>query len=778
MEGSAPQDREDTGWSLSRFAQRWSNPARGGSTLLSAIGIAIALALTLLAWNISYEREFERNQQAFTALSLDSEQALFHRLRTYRTALDGAAALFIARDGVTFPEWEDYVATIDLDRSLNGLDGIGFIRPVMNEEVEEFIAHAQARGAPLEEVHPVSERSELLPIKYISPVSANYRAMGLDLAFEDNRRNALIASRESGEMTITGPITLVQDDAQGIGFLLVRPIYRNGARDETVSERLSAFEGWSYAPLRARAFLSGLTSRQGLAYELNIYQGSTRDPANLIYSSETDETAAHIARFTRMATVEIAGQNWTLEWRSLPEFEQSAESNEPLVVLLCGIAISLCLGALLLMGARREGQIRRKVAEATHELAERDRERDVILEDLREARDDSLAAVKAKSTFLANMSHELRTPMNGVLGFADLLVRSDLPPQARKQAELIAESGRVMGRLLDDILDLSRIEAGKMVIAQETLDPKHVCQHVMRLVEPAARDKGLELDFRLGKEIPHLIVGDKLRLQQVLINLVGNAVKFTDRGYVCIDLMRDKGSLRFEVRDSGIGIAKSKLASIFEDFVQADQGTAKLRGGSGLGLAISSKLARAMGGELQVDSQEGIGSTFTLTLPLTVAAAQPVTDLAADSDRPAPQMFEREEARLLLAEDHEINRLLVEAMAREAGVMLDVASDGKEAVAMAEHAAMNGMPYHLVLMDVQMPGMDGMEATRALRDKGLTDDALPIVALTANAFAEDVQACLDSGMQAHCAKPLTMERFLQVLNKWIPDPGGGTRQAA
>ncbi|MFN2099044.1 CHASE domain-containing protein [Altererythrobacter sp. MF3-039] len=778
MEGNAQTARTGLSRGLHNAAYLAARPFRSGSGWFAALGIFLAALLTALGWNFAQENEAERNQEEFIAISRDNEEALFHRLDTYRTALDGAAALFIARDAVTFPEWENYVSTLDLEGSLSGLNGIGFIRPVSNEETEEFLSHARQRGAPIERIHPESARQEILPIKYITPLAKNRPALGLDLAFEEYRREALEESRLTGRMMITKPITLVQDEMRGTGFLLVRPIYQGGEIPRSEQERMARFEGWSYSPIKARAWLSMLTPRQEQSFQIEVRQGYADKPGPLIFSSKTAETRQHNPKYTRTADLEVAGQPWTIRWASLPEFERSVQSNEPLLVLFSGVAISLCLGALLLTVTRREGQVRRKVAEATQELAERDRERSAMLEDLRAARDESLAAAKAKSTFLANMSHELRTPMNGVLGFADLLVRSDLPPEARRHAELIAESGRVMGRLLDDILDLSRIEADKMVIAQEMIDPKHICRHVMQLVVPAARKKGLELDFRLGRAIPHFVVGDKLRIQQVLINLVGNAVKFTDRGYVCIDLTRDRTTLRYEVRDSGIGIARDKLETIFEDFVQADDDTAQLRGGSGLGLAISRKLAQAMGGDLLVDSQEGIGSTFTLILPLTVAQAQPAP---VEAEIPKPALVKddsNDDARILLAEDHPINRMLMEAMAKDAGVLLDVAGDGKEAVAMAEHAALNDMPYDLVLMDVQMPVMDGLQATRALRAKGFDPDTLPIVALTANAFAEDVQACLAAGMQAHCSKPLTMARFQEVLDRWMPGPDGGNRRAA
>lgn len=743
---------------------------------MAGAGILIGIVLTLIGWHLASERESQRNSEEFSAVAKDGEQALHHRMSTYKTALDGAAALFRARADVSYPEWQKYVETLDLEGALSGLNGIGFIRPVERGREQVFMTRARQLGVPIEAIHPASDRAQMLVIKYISPLEQNRAAVGLDLAFEDHRREALLAARASGEMTITRPITLVQDQQRGSGFLLVRPIYRDGMIPGTGQG--DGFEGWSYAPIKARALLGQLSQRQGISFDLAAYQGRRIEPDALIYDSATEATRNHPSKFTRTERVEIAGQEWTIVWRSLPDFEASVQSNEPLIVLLGGIMTSLFLGALLVTLTRRESQVRRKVAEATQALAERDRERSVMLEDLKAARDQSLAAVKAKSTFLANMSHELRTPMNGVVGFADLLVRSDLPQEARRHAELIAESGRVMGRLLDDILDLSRIEAGKMVIAKEILDPAQTCRHVLRLVGAAAQKKDLDLELKVADDVPDFVTGDKLRLQQVLINLIGNAVKFTDRGFVCIHLGRQKGNLRFEIRDSGIGIDASKLEAIFGDFEQADDGTARLRGGSGLGLAISRKLALAMGGDLTVTSEKGVGSTFSFVVPMPEARIDiaPDRELQAASRGSSKPHLER--ARVLLAEDHDINRMLIEAMAQELGIDLDIATDGKEAVAMVEHASLNDLGYHLVLMDVQMPEMDGLEAASVLRKKGFDAKALPIVALTANAFAEDVADCLAAGMQEHCSKPLTIARLQQVLERWLPRPGGGARQAA
>ncbi|MEP5937890.1 MAG: CHASE domain-containing protein [Erythrobacter sp.] len=774
---------EETADTIEQQARR-SAPALNtrelfNSTQVVVVVMLIATILTGVGWHYAVQREADRNSSEFDAIARDAEQAIYHRMDTYGTALDGAAALVRSHEDTSFVEWDQYVASLDLDRSLAGMNGIGYISAVKATETQVFFDTARSRGVDIRAIHPVSNREELLPITYISPLEVNREALGLDLSFEENRHEALKSSRRTGKMTITKPITLVQDSAKGAGFLLVRPVYRPGAPNQTVEQRLAASNGWSYAPIMARMLLADLTPRQGRAFQITVRQAGAKGPAGLIYSSNTREDSQHVSQFSKQTTIAIAGQIWVVEWHSLPEFEQAASSDEPLLVLLGGVLLTLTLGALLFTLWRREAQVRLKVAEATQTLAQRDEERGQMLTDLRKARDESLAAAKAKSVFLANMSHELRTPMNGVLGFADLLMRADLPDNAHRQAEMIVRSGQAMALLLDDILDLSRIEAGKMVIAAQSIDPCEICNHVAQLVLPAAQKKGLTVECVVDKAIPKAIIGDKLRVQQVLLNLAGNAVKFTDRGFVRITLNIEGENLRFEVRDSGIGIEEALLETLFEDFVQADDSNSRLRGGSGLGLAISRKLAKAMGGTLTAASHIGSGSNFTFTIPLVEAATKPSNLSEVGSIGGGPVAGEdRSSIRVILAEDHDVNRMLVEEMAQDVEITLDCASDGQEVVAMIEHAALNDLPYHLVLMDVQMPRMDGLQATKVLREKGYDEKSLPVVALTANAFPEDVQKCLRAGMQAHCAKPLTIERFEELLGQWLTRPDGPSRKAA
>ncbi|ANU07500.1 PAS domain-containing hybrid sensor histidine kinase/response regulator [Paraurantiacibacter namhicola] len=383
--------------------------------------------------------------------------------------------------------------------------------------------------------------------------------------------------------------------------------------------------------------------------------------------------------------------------------------------------------------------------------------------ELVDARDEARRAASAKSEFLARMSHEIRTPMNGVVGFADLLLRGELPEQQRHHAELIAESGKSLMMLLNDILDLSKIEAGEMSLHVDNVDLPHLARSAIRLVEPAAREKGLHLDLTVADSVPRYIRADALRLRQVVNNLLNNAVKFTDSGFVALSLDCDGDLLEIAVKDTGIGIAEEEQKLVFDAFGQADGPVASERGGTGLGLAICHQLAGLMKGSLTLASQPGMGSRFSLRFPLVKAKVEP------ESQRTGPKSASTGnwQGRVLLAEDYDINQMLVAAMAEEIGLELDMAENGREAVDMAQAAEAAGTPYALLLMDLQMPQMDGIEAAEALRTGGIGPDRLPIVALTANAFPEDIEKCLAAGMQGHLAKPMTLESFNREIARWL-----------
>ena len=379
--------------------------------------------------------------------------------------------------------------------------------------------------------------------------------------------------------------------------------------------------------------------------------------------------------------------------------------------------------------------------------------------ELLEARARAEVAARAKTVFLANMSHEIRTPMNGVIGFTDLLQRTALDPIQRDYVRLIADSGRAMMQLLSDVLDLSRVDSGQLRVVSEPVDLHAKLASVTQLMAPLAREKQLRLTTRIGADVPAWVMGDPLRLRQVLLNLMGNAIKFTESGGVELSLeLAAPGQLRFGVRDTGIGIDPDQCEAIFQPFAQADESIARRFGGSGLGLSISAELVRLMDGAITVESTPGAGSLFSVTLPLV-----PATAPRARPTAPPPIPPPGRAIALLIVEDHDINRQLVQAMARAGGIEPDFAVDGAEALARVAAADEGGRPYDLIFMDVQLPGMDGLATTRALRAQGVRT---PVIALTAYADPADIAATRAAGMDDHLAKPIQLAPFFTMIARY------------
>ena len=388
-------------------------------------------------------------------------------------------------------------------------------------------------------------------------------------------------------------------------------------------------------------------------------------------------------------------------------------------------------------------------------------------EALTEARDRAEAGARAKSEFLANMSHELRTPLTSVIGFSGLLAgSSNLPPAERTWANRIATASEALLAVINDILDYSKLEADAVDLDPQPFDPRALAAAAAAIVESQCLARGLTLTVDVAAGLPAALMGDEGRLRQVTLNFLSNAVKFTSEGEIRLTVAEDRGQLRVAVSDSGIGIAPDKIRQLFDRFTQADASTTRVYGGTGLGLAISHRLITMMGGKIGAESRPAEGSTFWFTIPLRCAktAAVPVGPVALAV--PAG-------LRVLMADDAPANRELVSAIMDGFGVALDTVRDGAEAV----EAARSG-GYDLILMDVHMPVMDGLAATRAIRAMGGAVARTPIVALTANVQPDHVERCIAAGMDGHVGKPIQVAELLAVMTRASQSAAKATKPGA
>ncbi len=448
------------------------------------------------------------------------------------------------------------------------------------------------------------------------------------------------------------------------------------------------------------------------------------------------------------------------------------------------------------------------------EIAERERTEAQLKqtqEKLVEAARLAEEANKSKSEFLANMSHEIRTPLTGVIGMTEILMNTPLTPEQQDYVETIDVSGETLLSIINDILDISKIEAGEFTLASEPFNLQKSVEKITRIFAPQAQKKGLEFQVHFQAADSYLVKGDEIRVRQIIFNLVGNALKFTPNGKIEIRVtpgvlftdtfqthaiktgfylnpdgftnpdaqslmgggrrppVENTGQFQIDVEDTGIGIAPEFIGQIFNKFTQADSSNTRKFGGTGLGLYITRQLAELMGGSIQVESTRGKGSVFHLLLPL-VLEPQPISELPAPVGpaekevKPVTPPAAREgpfkSLAILLAEDNKINQKLIAAILKKAGHKLDIVENGRAAV-----ESVKADRYDLVLMDVQMPEMNGLDATKAIRAAGILD--LPVIAMTASAFEKDRKMCLDAGMNDFISKPLKRAELMEVISKWM-----------
>jgi signal transduction histidine kinase/CheY-like chemotaxis protein/HPt (histidine-containing phosphotransfer) domain-containing protein len=717
--------------------------------VLPKILVVVMISLTTLFTYGVYELLQRENISYFQKMVTQSEAAIEKRLQLYALALRGGGGLMNASHSVERDEWQKYTKSLNIAHNLPGINGIGFIEPVAAKDLSAFLEKTAADGAPEFRHHPETEHETKFIIKFIEPVADNLNAVGLDIAFEANRREAAITSRDTGKMALTEPITLVQDETETAGFLLLMPVYQKNQPIETVQQRRAAFIGWVYAPFIGHKLLKDIAYVSEGQLNYSVYSGHDLSQEKLIYQhveGASESLQQDGFSLSKSIIADERGLEWTIIWTPSALFKPPIRNGNMVVlaVLAAGLLISFMLVWVVQLLSRLYGG---------------------AVEELRYAKLKAEEASRAKSAFLANMSHEIRTPMNGILGTLDLISSTALNKKQREYVEVIFSSGRLLLGIINDILDLSKIESGHFTLSRGCVNVRKLVDNQLQLLRPLAEEKQLTLtcEWPEDEQIPEYFMGDEVRVKQVLSNLMGNAIKFTQSGTITLKpgYNQAQNRLKMTVADTGVGIAKDIQATIFDAFTQANHGMVAKAGGTGLGLAICKNLVEMMGGNIGFTSKPGQGSSFWFTLPYHAPSQEDMAKLEPTGNaQEVPRMEANFEATILVAEDNATNQFVIRELLEQIGCKVEIANNGEEAVEKVQ-----AKPFDLVFMDCQMPVMDGYEATREIRKRGLFK--LPVIALTANAISGDREKCLAAGMDDYLTKPASQQKLARILQENI-----------
>ncbi len=707
--------------------------ARTGWTV--RVAALIGIAASLAGWGALNRLEVDAAAHRLENAAVERSLSIQRGFAVVSDALDALAGLYDASATVSPDEFEAFSDRL-LDHAWS---------------VQAFaFAERSVRGG-----------EEHFRIEAISPRKGNEPLLGYELKASPEIAGAIEKAMLARDIAASPAILLPHEVDAKPTHLMLMPIY-DGGNDPFAD--VGELRGFALAIVKIGPLIDELLADWlpvGLDLLVTDAPGPDARVVHLGWDS-TRETPLGPKDATRMLSLSpdhairnslyFGDRSLPSIWAPAPSFVAAARSWSPLAALIVGWVITALLSSWLHLVGERTRRIEELVLERTRELAETNA--------------SLSAANRAKSEFLANVSHEVRTPMTAILGFADSLAEQDVGASERAElVDIIRRNGRHLLAILNDVLDLSKIEAGRMRVERIPCSLRQIVDETLSLLRVRAEQKGLALDVEWALPLPARIQSDPVRFRQILNNLVGNAIKFTESGSVRVRVRLSDGQLVVDVVDTGVGMTGEQIARIFQPFTQADASTTRRFGGTGLGLAISRRMAQLLGGDIEVSSRHGEGSHFRVSLdPGELAgvgwmnAAERPEALAAAPPRPAAPT--RLDGRILLAEDTPDSRRLVRHHLERAGLRVDVAENGVEAYRLMLDALLAGEPYDVVLMDMQMPEMDGYEATSRLRDEGYRG---PIVALTAHAMTGEREKCIAAGCDDYATKPIDRATLLAMI---------------
>ncbi|MCB5161112.1 ATP-binding protein [Marinomonas algarum] len=755
------------------FGQRFEHPWRliGGFSLVLVVTVLLSWGSAYSEWN-KQTKEFRSNAQLLEVL-------LNNRIKNSVDMLYSLVGLIKSSDHMRVKEFETFaqrvvqrdssILSVSLNFAVAGDDLNAFERSAQLSYPEiPFRITESARDG---EIVPVTPRPKHIVVTYIHPLETNKVALGYDLYSQPDRRFAVDQAIAFQQAYPTSPLSLLEDTKAVILFL---PFF-----DDVQKE---TFLGVAIAVIEVETLTETIVEYGRLPNtELYLVDEDNASPDPIIVAKSKSASLSAVDLVQRYQQddfqhavsfdINVGAKAWRLY-----QVSDSRFFKQPWVVkfvLACGFLFTGAFGWFLLIVSGHTAEIESRVTLRTRDLLLANDELKASELEQSKAKEEAVRASHAKSAFLATMSHEIRTPLNGVIGCLALLMSTRLQPKQQELAKLSQQSAESLLDIINDILDLSKIEVGNFVLEKQAFSLPELVEEVTHIFVLKAEEKGIVLNSTLDAVPNVTLLGDRLRIKQILVNLLGNAVKFTQQGEVSLhlSLTQQKGQhvmLDVSVKDTGIGISKENQAHLFQRFNQADSSTTRRFGGTGLGLAISKEFIDAMNGHISLTSEHGVGSNFTCRIPLALVSNSEADRSKTSATKPQDKRHNERpvfNAKVLLVEDNLTNQIVARGLLKLFGIEVVVAENGQQAVEKADAQC-----FDLIFMDCQMPVMDGYEATRTLRQSGsgATPADVAIVALSANAMKGDKETCIAAGMDDHIAKPISQDKLEAVLTKWLP----------